>query len=253
MNLSFQKNLFFEIGKEHSLSFILPQDDIFAGFIVDRSNTKRLYFKNSVLGINDAGSAAIARDKTLTNNFLNQNGFRVPAGSLYVFGNNINSSTVNFPCIIKPNSLSKGIGLSLVKTKESLDTAINNAFLCEKIIRIEEYIEGKHLCAIIYNSTVYALYEKKPFSNGEILFDYTDKLDINTSIFFARAMSIIGLVFGSIDFIYTGKIEESFNNNNIVILEINSGPSLKRYGSLSSETFTKMKNVYSDIISDYFK
>jgi len=51
-------------------------------------------------------------------------------------------NTLGLPCFIKPNQAGSSFGISKVKSKSEIDEAINNALKHDKMVLIEEFIEG---------------------------------------------------------------------------------------------------------------
>jgi D-alanine-D-alanine ligase len=58
-----------------------------------------------------------------------------------------------YPCVVKPNESGSSIGISMVRKKEDLLSAIKKAFKEDAIVLIEQYIKGKEVtCAVMGNT-----------------------------------------------------------------------------------------------------
>ena len=86
--------------------------------------------------------------------------------------------SVGYPCVVKPNESGSSIGISIVRKKEGLFTAIKKAFEEDNIVLIEQYIKGKEVtCAVMGNTGQTDLVALPPIEivpAGEF-FDYDSK------------------------------------------------------------------------------
>ncbi len=76
------------------------------------------------------------------------------------------------PLVIKPNSQGSTIGLTVLKSLENLQSAVDKAFNYDDRILVEEYIAGREITAAILNGTPLPLVEIKP-KHG--IYDYECK------------------------------------------------------------------------------
>ncbi len=86
-------------------------------------------------------------------------------------------NTLSLPLVVKPACAGSSVGMSLVKTAEDLEDAINLGFSHDDCILIEKYIQGIELtCGVLGNETLEALpiIEIVP-GKGHDFFDYTAK------------------------------------------------------------------------------
>ena len=84
---------------------------------------------------------------------------------------------IGLPLVVKPAQAGSSIGMSVVKSKDSLKKAIDNAFIHDNTVIIESYIKGIELtCGVIGNDNLLALpvVEIIPDSKCEF-FDYKAK------------------------------------------------------------------------------
>ena len=119
-----------------------------------------------LLGIPYQGSgvtgSALAMNKLTAKQMYERSGIPVPPYIAIRKGDRLNSDDVvkrlSLPLVIKPVSCGSSVGMSIVKSKEDLQGAVDKAFLHDSCVLIEAYIEGVELTgSIIGNNTLEAL------------------------------------------------------------------------------------------------
>jgi UDP-N-acetylmuramate--L-alanine ligase len=85
-------------------------------------------------------ASAIAMDKALTKQILEQNGVRVPKGAL--LSEPEPPFDIHPPLIVKPNAQGSTVGLSFVENQNQLCPALLNAFQYDDEVLVEEWIKG---------------------------------------------------------------------------------------------------------------
>jgi D-alanine-D-alanine ligase len=89
---------------------------------------------------------------------LENKGITVPKTQLIKNKEEVEKNNLIFPLVVKPVLGGSSIGISIVKEKEVLDKAINEAFKYDSQILIQEYIKGTEItCGIIGNNELLAL------------------------------------------------------------------------------------------------
>lgn len=106
-----------------------------------------------VHGIKYTGSgylgSALAMNKTVTKELLEQNGIKTPAG-ITVYAGRAPYADVGFPCVVKPCSGGSSVGTSIVHCREEYDEALKLAFKYESAVIVEQFIKGRELtCGVI--------------------------------------------------------------------------------------------------------
>lgn len=85
---------------------------------------------------------------------------------------------VQYPCVVKPNESGSSVGITIVKTKDELLSALTKAFKEDKTVLIQQLIEGREItCGILGNSNqgeCQALLPIEVIADGEF-FDYNAK------------------------------------------------------------------------------
>ena len=92
-------------------------------------------------------TAQLVHNKWRFKEFCLKNGVSTPQG-FHI--NKMTKSSINFPLIVKPTTLSGGRGVQIVKTEQELDSAIKEAQNYSDEIFIEEFIEGKLIAYSIF-------------------------------------------------------------------------------------------------------
>lgn len=106
-------------------------------------------------------ASALAMDKFHTQNILSHFDFKVPK-ALFLHTRKLENmnqvvsqiqSEIGLPCVIKPNSSGSSVGISLVKTPEEIQPALQTAANEDKFILIQAFIPGQELtCGVLGNS-----------------------------------------------------------------------------------------------------
>lgn len=113
--------------------------------------------------------------KNLTKCFLNENKIKHLKG-IYIkkgveFDDVINK--IEFPCIVKPNSLGSSIGIKIVDNKNALIEAINEIFALDNEIIIEKYLDGFKE----YNIAAFK-------ANGKVILSQIEEIESNNYLDF---------------------------------------------------------------------
>ena len=98
-------------------------------------------------GIRYTGSgylgSAIAMNKYLTKQLLQNNGIATPEG--IILSKADGCKNVGFPCVVKPCSGGSSVGTSIVREKKDYAAALEEAFRFEEKVLVEKYIRGREL------------------------------------------------------------------------------------------------------------
>jgi D-alanine-D-alanine ligase len=106
--------------------------------------------------------SALAMNKLAAKHLFEKANIPTPAYVSYQKGAAIDAdnviATLGLPIVVKPASGGSSIGMSIVKSKDTLYGAIENAFLYGNTVLLEAYIQGIELtCAVIGNDSLTAL------------------------------------------------------------------------------------------------
>lgn len=141
---------------------------------------KNSYFRYNTLNLNPMGSSEISRDKDYSNLFMAKMGYPIVPGSKTFFSDNwanIIGSThrkidsayeyaqkIGLPVIVKPNSGSQGIGVSLVHNKKEFYKAVHGIFKHDKIVLVQKPVQGKDYRVVVLDKKVISAYERIPLN-----------------------------------------------------------------------------------------
>lgn len=99
-------------------------------------------------------TAALTFNKFFTNEVVKSAGIKI-AKTVYLHQRDFYNtadilSVTGLPCFVKPNSNGSSVGMNKVMNSESLEPAIQAAFLTDTEVLIQEYIEGMEVTCGIY-------------------------------------------------------------------------------------------------------
>ncbi len=138
------------------------------------------YFRYNTLDLNPVGSSDIARDKDFSNFFMKKMGYQIVPQSKTFFSKNWGKAIgskyqnidagykhackIGFPVIVKPNSGTQGIGVSLVHNKKEFYKAVNSIFKGDKVALVQQPVRGKDYRIVVLDDKVISAYERIPLS-----------------------------------------------------------------------------------------
>jgi len=121
----------------------------------------------------NAMSSAITMDKVMSKNIL-RNHSEIPLAEEIMVGRGESPdlSTINFPCVVKPNVSGSSVGITIVKSANQIEKAINEALKHDVQVMIEEYIDGLEITVPILGDKALPVIEICPKNE---FFDYEAK------------------------------------------------------------------------------
>lgn len=126
-------------------------------------------------------ASALAMDKTMSKKMFQMAGLKVPKDKILTRGEAYHPDELivelGLPLVVKPADGGSSIALFMVKTKEELSSAIEEAFKHSKKVLVEEYISGREITGgVLGNKDLIALpiIEIIP-QNEHTFFDYEAK------------------------------------------------------------------------------
>lgn len=217
----------------------------------------------SYVGCNTLTSS-ICMDKVMTKKILDSE--NIPNSPyLYIYKDyNISNlkkeiiEKIGFPCIIKPSSSGSSFGVFKCINEDMLEKSINEAFLYDKKVLIEKYINGKELEVALLGNDNVIISDIGEVISSDSLYTYDAKYnkesitkisDIDNNIknkikeYALKTYKLLECkTLSRIDFLLD-------NNNNIYLNEINTMPG---FTNISMYPFL-MNNIgisYSDLIDE---
>lgn len=170
---------------------------------------------------------------------------------------------MDFPLIIKPNTLGSSIGIKLAKNIDELKSGLNLAFRFDTFVLVEKYITSP----VLINCAVYKTQEKivvssleKPITNHDILtFEdkYLDGAKIERKSEFPAKLDkniqekIVGYskqIYQTLNFNSVIRIDYIVGDNEVYLNEINSVPGSLAY-YLFCDTTKQFQTMLSEMIN----
>jgi D-alanine-D-alanine ligase len=131
-----------------------------------------------------AQASRLAMDKKATIKVAQSIGLHVPKSIVLEKDHENLSDDISFPCVIKPNESGSSIGVSIVETKEQLNSALEIAFKEDEKVLVEQYIKGREFtCGVLGNSNdgeLMVLPVVEIITHDEEFFDYEAKYNSKT-------------------------------------------------------------------------
>src|SRR5690606_18616985 len=139
-------------------------------------NGRKRYFRNTSFDINRQAAAEIAKDKDFSNYFLAKFGYPVVPGSQTFFSPEWSNSIgvanrgidqayqhalkIGFPVIVKPNSGSMGMDVTLTQNKEQFYQAVNKVFERDRVVLVQQPVVGNDYRVVVLNGRVISAYQR---------------------------------------------------------------------------------------------
>ena len=122
-------------------------------------------------------SSSIGIDKDMTKRIIRCAKVKTPDWIMVKDAKNINFAKIEeigYPVVVKPNCGGSSIATSLVKCKDDIVEAVEEALKYDKEVMIEKYIKGDEITCCILNKKMLPVIAIKPRA---VFFDYTSKYD----------------------------------------------------------------------------
>ncbi len=141
---------------------------------------RRSYYRYNTLDLNPMGGSEIARDKDYSNFFMKAMDYPIVPDSKTFFSDqwgkaigsprrNIDAAyhharKIGFPVIVKPNSGSQGVGVSLVYNKQEFYKAVHAVFKRDRIVLVQQPVRGKDYRLVVLDEKIISAYERIPLN-----------------------------------------------------------------------------------------
>lgn len=191
-------------------------------------------------------SSAIAMDKGITKQFMVGYDVPFPAGysiNKYERDKKIDSRGIDFPLIVKPACGGSSIGVSIVRSADEYEEALDEAFKWEDEVVVEDFIKGREFSVGVLEGLALPVIEiapkegfynyKNKYSMGAAVetcpADIPDEIAGQMQIYAERVVAALGLeVYARMDFM----LDE---DNNVYCLEANTLPGMTPTSLLPQE------------------
>jgi D-alanine-D-alanine ligase len=183
--------LFIDVSKNNWIVRVKKTDVVFIALHGKNGEDGKIQAILDLLEVSYTGSgvlaSALGMNKVKCNEFLRAHEITVPKsialkeGSYFEAGDLSREieKTIGYPCVVKPNESGSSIGISIVRNKRKLKSAVKKAFKEDETILIEEYISGREFtCGILGNTGGAELIILPPveiITHSSEFFDYKEK------------------------------------------------------------------------------
>lgn len=126
--------------------------------------------------------SALAMNKGMAKQLFAQNGIPTPKGISVMRKDrpeSIEETGIALPCVVKPCCGGSSIGVSIVRTKEQFDAALDEGFRWENELILEEYIEGREFSVGVMDFQALPVIEIAPV---EGFYDYKNKYKAGSAV-----------------------------------------------------------------------
>ncbi len=129
-----------------------------------------------VLGIPYTGSgvlaSAIAINKAVTKEILRSKGVRTPGFIAVNRIEDVRDLKMSNPVVVKPAKEGSTIGISIVRDRENLISAVEEAFRYDTLVLIEDFVKGREVTVSLLDGRPMAIVEVRPKSG---FYDFKSK------------------------------------------------------------------------------
>ena len=125
-------------------------------------------------------SSAIAMDKGVSKDFLKAHGIPCPEGVvLNVAQRHENREPLRYPCVVKPACGGSSIGVSIVHNGQEYEKALDDAFMWEEEVIVEDYIQGREFSVGVIEGKALPVIEIAPIQG---FYDYKNKYAAGSAV-----------------------------------------------------------------------
>lgn len=167
------------------LALCREADIVFMALHGENGENGKVQATFDLLGIRYTGSdylsSAVAMNKKMAKEILVANGVQMPKGTSTKKGCPVNDilAKVTFPCVVKPCSGGSSVGVSIVNDEKDFEAALEEAFLWEDCLLIEEYIKGREFSVGVVDGEAYPVIEIAPLQG---FYDYKNKYKAGSAV-----------------------------------------------------------------------
>lgn len=161
-------------------------DIVFLALHGENGEDGRIQAAFDLFGIRYTGSnylsSAIAMNKRLSKRFFAESGVPTAKGismKKTERREEFAATGLSLPCIVKPCCGGSSVGISVVRTEDAYQAALDEAFRLEDEVLIEEYIIGREFSVAVIESKPLPVIEIAPL---EGFYDYTNKYKAGSTV-----------------------------------------------------------------------
>jgi D-alanine-D-alanine ligase len=214
-------------------------------------------------------SSALSFNKYVCKIYLSHHlDINLPKGIMVRKGNKIEKSEIlsstGLPCIVKPNNNGSSYGVTLVENAEMLDKALEDAFLLDNEVLIEEFIEGTEItCGVFKTKEKEIIFPLTEIASKNKYFDteakYVDgKSDEITPARIKESLEkqckeLSSKIYDILNICGISRIDYILKGNKFYFLEINTVPGMSEASIIPKQAAAialEMKDLFSMVIED---
>lgn len=166
----------------HVLEVCQMADIVFMALHGSNGEDGRIQATFDLMGIPYTGtgylSSAIAMDKGISRKFFESEKIPVAAGTTFQKGTPI-TDWKTYPCIVKPCCGGSSVGVSIAKNEEEFKKALEEAFVFENEVVVEQFIEGREFSIGVIEGKALPIIEIAPIQG---FYDYKNKYQAGSTI-----------------------------------------------------------------------
>ena len=224
-------------------------DIVFMALHGENGENGKIQAAFDLLGVKYTGSgylsSALAMDKGMSKQLFVANGIPTPQGIAMkkTEKKSLAETGLALPCVVKPCCGGSSIGVSIVRTEDEYDAALEEAFQYEDEVVIESYVKGREFSVGVISGKALPIIEIAPL---EGFYDYKNKYKAGSAVetcpaelpeeitgkmqYFAEEVArVLGLTtYSRADFLLS-------ENNEIYCLEANTLPGMTPTSLLPQE------------------
>ena len=173
-----EKNLF----GPNVIAICQAADVVFMALHGENGENGKIQACFDLMGITYTGtdyvSSALSMDKGLSKELFAYHGVPTPAGIRLRKGQK-QEKTVPFPCIVKACCGGSSVGVSIALKEEEYEKALQEAFLYDDEVIVEQYIEGREFSVGVMDGRALPIIEIAPLQG---FYDYKNKYQPGSTI-----------------------------------------------------------------------
>ena len=161
-------------------------DVVFMALHGENGEDGRIQAAFELMGIPYTGSgylgSALAMDKELAKQIFRANRVPTPFGIVVRKGEEYippHRNKVGLPCVVKPSRGGSSVGVSIARTEEEYEKALEEGFSYENVLLVEQYIQGREFSVGVVDRKPYPVIEIAPLQG---FYDYRNKYQAGSTI-----------------------------------------------------------------------
>ncbi|MBR2257678.1 MAG: D-alanine--D-alanine ligase [Blautia sp.] len=166
---------------ENVLALCEKADFVFLGLHGMNGEDGRVQASFDLMGIRYSGagylSSGMAMDKTITKDMFRNHGVPTPPGVSFTKDTVVKKpeeAGLHFPVVVKTCCGGSSVGVYIVHDQQAYERAVQQAFLYEDELVLEQYIKGDEYTVAVVDGTAYPIVQIKPKQG---FYDYHNKYE----------------------------------------------------------------------------